>query len=90
MKLFKIPLNAGAMDRKKGIEKAPDSIVEHLKDFHLTESGVLPLFEITEIKIDNSHLEEAHNKIYAELAKINTYCALLVSRLLQRTTLAQE
>ena len=77
MKLFKIPLNAGAMDRKKGLEKAPDRIVEHLKDFYLTEAGVLPLFEVNEIKVDNSHFEEAHKKIYDELVKINNYCCLL-------------
>ncbi len=77
MKLFKIPLNAGAMSKKKGLEKGPDKIVEHLKDFHLSERGMLPLFDVKEIKVDNSNLGQSHALIQKEIEKINGYCALV-------------
>jgi arginase family enzyme len=71
MQIFKIPLNAGAMTKKNGLEKGPDKIVEHLKDFHLSEKGYLPLFEVREIKINNSNLSESHSIIEQEVGKID-------------------
>jgi agmatinase len=47
----------------------PDKIIEHLKDFHLSEAGVLPIFNIKEIK-DKSNIEK-------EISGHNAYCALL-------------
>ncbi|KYK27133.1 hypothetical protein AYK26_00365 [Euryarchaeota archaeon SM23-78] len=77
MQLLKIPLNAGALSKKKDLEKAPDKIVEHLKDFHLSEKGVLPLFNIKEIKVDNNNLEQSHAVIYKEIEKISAYSILI-------------
>lgn len=77
MKIFKIPLNAGAMQKKAGIEKAPDKIAGFLKDFHLSEKGMLPLFDIQEIKIDNSNLGQSHTLIQKEIENINTYSILI-------------
>jgi len=47
-----------------------DKIVEHLKDFSLTEAGVLPIFDIK--KISESDVEE-------EVGKNTAYCALVGS-----------
>lgn len=77
MKIFKIPLNAGALGKKKGIEKAPDKIVGFLKDFYLTEKGMLPLFDVKEIKVDNNNLEQSHTVIREEIEKINNYSILI-------------
>ncbi|MBN2052744.1 arginase family protein [Candidatus Woesearchaeota archaeon] len=80
MKLFKIPLNAGALSKRHGLEKGPDKIAETLKDFHLSETGMLPLFDMIDIRIDNSNLEEAHNTIQNEIQRElekNYYIGLL-------------
>ncbi|MBW2990945.1 arginase family protein [Candidatus Woesearchaeota archaeon] len=77
MKIFKIPLNAGALSKKKGLEKAPDKIVSHLKDFHLTEKGMLPLFDIKEVKVDNNNLEQSHAAIYNEIEKVSAFSILI-------------
>ena len=77
MQIFKIPLNAGALDKKKGLEKAPDKITEHLKDFYLTEKGMLPLFDVKEIRVDNNNLEQSHASIQKEIEKINAYSILI-------------
>lgn len=81
MQIFKIPLNAGAMSKKKGLEKGPGKIAEHLTDFYLTEKGMLPLFDIKEIKVDNNNLEQAHTDIYKgiykEVEKLNAYSILI-------------
>ena len=77
MQILKIPLNAGALSKKKGLEKGPDKVVEHLKDFHLSEKGMLLLFDIKEIKVDNNNLEQAHADIYKEIEKISAYSILI-------------
>ena len=77
MQILKIPLNAGALSKKKGLEKGPDRIAEHLKDFYLTEKGALPLFDIREVRVDNNNLEQAHALIQEELGKINAYSILI-------------
>jgi arginase family enzyme len=77
MKLLKIPLNAGALDKKKGIEKAPDRVCSFINDFFLTEQGAMPVFEISEANINNSHLEESHKSIYNEVLKLKDYSLLL-------------
>ena len=77
MQIFKIPLNAGALSKKKGLEKAPDKIVGFLKDFYLTEKGMLPLFDVKEIKVDNNNLEQSHAIIQKEIEKINNYSILI-------------
>jgi agmatinase len=43
-------------------------VVEHLKDFSLTEAGILPVFDIKEV--DEASVEE-------EISKNTAYCALL-------------
>jgi len=77
MLILKIPLSAGALNKKKGLERGPDRIVEHLKDFYLSERGVLPLFNIRGVSVDNNNLEEAHALIQAEVENINDYALLL-------------
>jgi arginase family enzyme len=70
MKLLKIPLNAGGLSKRKGIEKGPETIVSFLDDFYMNEAGLMPLFELEELKIDNSNLEAAHSAIYESVDKL--------------------
>ena len=59
MKIIKVPrINALGL---KGPEKAPDVIVEGLKDKDL---------DIGEIEVDNSNIEVSHNQIYESVRKI--------------------
>ncbi len=64
MKVIKIPLNTGALSKKKGVEKAPDLIIQNLKNFYLKESGILPFFNIEEIEINNSNIDESNKNIF--------------------------
>ena len=77
MKILKIPLNAGALTKKKGLEKGPDKIAEYLESFHLTEKGMLPLFDIKEIKVDNNNLGQSHKEIQKEIEKLNSFTILI-------------
>jgi len=63
MMLLKVPLNAGGMSKRHGVEKGPDAIAARLNDFYLNEAGVSHLFEIETVALDNSNLGEAHAAI---------------------------
>ena len=63
MKLVKIPFSAGGLGKTKGCELGPDKIVEKLKEFHLSEAGMLPVFDVDEIKVDQNNIEESFKKI---------------------------
>jgi agmatinase len=63
MKIIKLAINCGALTKKDGQEKAPDKILEKIKDYYLKENGLLPFIEEDKISINNSNLEESHAKI---------------------------
>jgi agmatinase len=69
MKLIKVPFSAGGLGKTKGCELAPDKIVEKLKEFHLSESGVFPNFDVEEIKVEQTNIEKSFNDI-TEQSKI--------------------
>jgi arginase family enzyme len=63
MKILKIAFNGGALTKRKGIEKAPESIEKGLKEFYLNENGISPGFSFENVNIDNYNNEESHNII---------------------------
>ncbi|MBW2984434.1 arginase family protein [Candidatus Woesearchaeota archaeon] len=63
MKLIKVPFSAGGLGKTKGCELAPDKIVEKLKEFHLSEEGMLVNFDVDEIKVDQNNIEKSFNDI---------------------------
>ncbi|MBU0757811.1 MAG: arginase family protein [Nanoarchaeota archaeon] len=63
MKIIKIGSNAGGLSKKDGVELAPDAICKELPDFYLKESGLMPIFDIDEVKIDNANIDETNAKI---------------------------
>ncbi|MFH1505573.1 MAG: arginase family protein [archaeon] len=77
MKVIKIPLNAGAMTKKKGIELAPEKILTLKDDFFMAENNHLPVFDVDEVKIDNSNLEDSHKAIYDKVKGLDSFTVLL-------------
>jgi arginase family enzyme len=65
MKVIKIPLNAGGLSKKDGMELGPDKICEFVPNYYLKESGLLPFITTEELKVNNSNIEES-SKIITE------------------------
>ncbi|MGE0792574.1 MAG: arginase family protein [Candidatus Woesearchaeota archaeon] len=77
MKIIKIPFSGGGLNHGNGANKAPDKIVSHLKNFFSNETGLIPKFEIEEIKVDESNISQSHQNIEEHLSKINEKAILL-------------
>jgi arginase family enzyme len=77
MKLIKISLNAGALSKKKGLEKGPGAVEKELGRFYLKENGVLPFFDISEIDIDNSDVENSNKVIYGTVSELDVPAIIL-------------
>ena len=77
MKILKIPLNAGGLSKKQGLEIAPNIIEKQVSKIYLTETGALPLCEFEEVQIDNTNLTNAHDEIYQAVKKEKNYCILI-------------
>lgn len=69
MKLLKIPFSAGGLGKTQGTELAPDEIVKELKEFYMNESGILPLFDVEDVKINQSNIEETNKNIEEKVRK---------------------
>lgn len=63
MKLVKVPFSAGGLGKTKGCELGPERIVDKLKEFYLSESGMLPVFDVEEIRVDQNNIEKSFNDI---------------------------
>ncbi len=77
MKLIKVPVNSGALSKKKGIEKAPDIIIGCVKNFYLKESRALPFFSIDELKINNSDIEAANKAVFEKVLSLDVPSVLV-------------
>ena len=77
MKLIKIPLNAGNIKHKKGLEKGPDAVEKELKNFYLKENKILPFIQVDEIKVDNSDIDESNKIIEKAVSEIDNPTILL-------------
>ncbi len=58
--IVKVPLNAGALSKKNGIEKSADAVLGELKEIFYIKSE---MFEVREIVIDNFNIDSAHKEI---------------------------
>ncbi len=63
MKIYKVPLYAGNLKIKKGLEKGPDEIAKAMQGFYLKENGVLPFIETIGLEINNSDITAANDVI---------------------------
>jgi len=77
MQIIKVPLNAGGLSKKDGVELGPDTVIKHIDKFYLKESGLLPVTDITEIKIDNSNISESNKKIFDAVSKLSIPAILI-------------
>ncbi|MEM3374610.1 MAG: arginase family protein [Candidatus Woesearchaeota archaeon] len=77
MKVIKVPFNANALEKKNGIENAPDKIVSFLNNFYLKENGLLPFFEIDSIKVDNANIEYSNQQIELFVSNLQEKAVLL-------------
>ncbi|MAG08625.1 hypothetical protein CMO89_04075 [Candidatus Woesearchaeota archaeon] len=69
MILLKAPFSGGSLGKNKGTELAPDKIVERIKKFYLNEEGRLPVFNIKDIKTNESNIEETNKNIFNAVKK---------------------
>jgi arginase family enzyme len=63
MRVLNVPFNAGNLKEKDGIEDAPTAITGALDDYYLNEEGVLPVFDIQEVLVDNDDIDGSHDAI---------------------------
>lgn len=77
MNAVKIPLNAGALDKKEGQEEAPEQIMKCANELLMNERKVLPVLNVVEIKVDNSNLEESHHMIYEVVKRLEGFSVLI-------------
>ena len=73
MKILKIPFSAGGLGKTKGVEKAPEFIIKHLKNLYLNENKRLPLFQFQDIKINQNNIEETNQNIQEAVTKNMDY-----------------
>jgi len=66
MKIVKVPSSQGSLGKNEGTEKAPDKIVNLLKklSMYVNEDGKNIDFEIDEVKVNPSNIEETNKRIY--------------------------
>ena len=75
MKIIKIPSSQGGLGKADGSELAPDKVLEQTKDLFISEGGILPNFDVEQVDIVQSNIEETNNNIYKkarEILKNNT------------------
>lgn len=72
MFIVKVP-GINGLGKTKGCEKAPNAILDSLKEIHSNEQGIpidVRLFDLEEIHLDNSNLELSNEIIYKDSFEI--------------------
>lgn len=64
MKIVKVGTSQGSLGKNLGTEKAPDKIVEALKNIFVNEQGRTLFYEIDEIVVNPSNIEETNERIF--------------------------
>ncbi len=63
MHILKIPFAAGGMNKTKGVEEAPEKIVEQLKKLTCNEQGYPSSFTQELVEINNEDINKAHEQV---------------------------
>jgi len=66
MKLIKIPSGQGGLGKGNDAKLAPDKVVGKLKELFLNEEGNLPVFDIDDVAVVDSNIEETNNNVFAK------------------------
>jgi arginase family enzyme len=64
MKIVKVGTSQGSLGKNLGTEKAPDKIVEALKNISVNEQGKGLFYEVDEVKVNPSNIEETNERIF--------------------------
>lgn len=70
MKLIKVPFSGGGLGKANGAEKAPDVVVGKLKELYSNEDGERVEFEIEEVKLNQTNIEETNKEIEKKISEI--------------------
>jgi len=70
MKLIKIPFAGGGLGKAESAEKGPDKVIEQMHDLFLNEAGFNPAFEIDEVKVDNSNIDDTNKAIFEKISNL--------------------
>lgn len=63
MKVIKVPTSQGSLGKNIGSEKAPDKILECLKNISIKDDGKSLVYEVGSIPINSSNIEETNLNI---------------------------
>ncbi len=66
MKIVKVGSSQGSLGKNLGTEKAPEKIVEELRKISVNEQGKFLSYEIDEVKVNHSNIEETNKKIFEQ------------------------
>jgi len=69
MKIIKASSDIGGMNKSKGSRDAPNMIVSALDNFYYNEDSKKSEFDIEEIKINHSNIDENNSNIYESVKK---------------------
>jgi len=64
MKIVKVGSSQGSLGKNLGTEKAPDKIVEALKNIFLNEEGKSLIYDVDSVEINKSNIEETNQRIF--------------------------
>jgi len=70
MKVIKVETSQGGLKKADGAELAPEKILEQTKELYMSESNILPVFDIDNVEIVPENLEETNENIYKKAKEI--------------------
>ncbi len=77
MKIISIPFGGGGLGKGNGARKAPEKIIEQLKEQYANEEGKETKHEFETIKVEENNVEESH-KIITRRIKENNEKAIII------------
>ncbi len=64
MKIVKVATSQGSLGKNIGTEKAPDKIIENLKNISVNEQGKILAYAVDSVGVNPSNIEETNEKIF--------------------------
>ena len=77
MKLLKAGFSGGGLGHGNGSNEGPDKIVEALKDVYSNEEGKEVKYEVEEVTVEESNIQESHDNIEKAVSELKE-CSVIV------------
>ncbi len=77
MRVLKVPFSGGSLGKNIGCEKAPDAIVNAVKNFFLNEGGLKPVIVPVDVGVDTANISETNKSIEKAVEKLNDFSVML-------------